>query len=414
MKPNKNIEKLLSQLQYKSGPAEQDKISTPVDKAWQRHEAEQRALLMSQVSGRAFGVRCAKLAAVATIALVGLFVSIGILDRSTDPAYALEQTVEAVKDIRYFHFRLMDKSRQNVNREAWVKYDQDGQLKKVRANFLTLDSVMVWNNGITQYLKADINELNIFEDAEYTDKILFFANRHDPRNAIEYLRQREAEGAVRIEIGEPAERSDHIPVTVTYEPNTYLIGKPMPRMRDVLHIDPATKLLSHIDVYIQTKDFFSLSGVWEYLDYNQPFEPETFDLEKEIAVDTACFSTLGLDLGIEQGQMSEQKIARKVAEEFLTAWKSKDYDRAVQIHGYTTRATRDNVLQMLNKLELLQVVEISELLPAERPMRGYTLRCILQTRRASTTDKSRCDIQVRRATPTRWRIGKVSPKNLAE
>ncbi|MHC4388974.1 MAG: hypothetical protein ACYSX1_10240 [Planctomycetota bacterium] len=404
MKPNKNIEKLLSQLQYNGGPAEQDKIRTPVDKAWQRREAEQRVLVASRASGRAFGVRAAKLAAAVAIALVVLVVSIGILDRSTGPAYALEQTVEAVKDIRYFHFRYMNKSRQGVNREAWVKYDHDGQLKKVRVNFLKLDLAMVWNNGITQHLSADRNELSIFEDTEYTDKILFFANRHDPKNAIEYLRQHEAKGDVRIEIGESAEQSDLIPVTVTYDPNTYLIGKPVPRMREVLHVDPATKLLSHIDVHVQIKDSFAHSGVWEYLDYNQPFKPGIFDLEKEIGADTTRFSTLASDLGIKQGNMSEREIAVKVANEFLAAWKSKNYDRAVQIHGYMTRSSRDNLLQRLSMSDLLQVVEIGEPSPAEPPMRGYTLRCTLQIMRGGTTRKRGWTIHVRKRTPTRWRI----------
>ncbi|UCE49928.1 MAG: hypothetical protein JSW47_07185, partial [Phycisphaerales bacterium] len=349
-----------------------------------------------------------------TIALVGLAVSIGILERSTGPAYALEQTVEAVKDIRHFHFRYTDKSRQKVDKEAWVEYDQDGQLKTVRVDFLMLDAAMVWSDGITQYMNSDINELSIFEDVEYTDKILFFANRHDPRNAIEYFRQREAEGDVRIEIGEPADRSDPIPVTVTYEPNTYLIGQPMPRMREVLHVNPATKLLSHIDVHVWREGSFAHNGVWEYLDYNRPFEPGIFDLENEIGADTTRFSTLGLDLGIEQGQMSEREIAVKVANEFLAAWKSKEYDHAVQIHGYTTRSNRDNVRQMLDKAELLRVLQLGEPYEAESPLRGYILRCTLRTKRGDTTAQSRWDMQVRRRTATRWRIGKVSPTSPTE
>lgn len=411
MKSYKIIEKLLSQLQYKSNLDELDKMRTPIDQAWRRHETEQMALLAS--SGRIFGARSMKWVAAAAIVMVSLVVSIGILDRSTGPAYALDQTVEAVRNIRYFHFRNLNPD-QNVDKEAWVEYDQDGQLKKVRVEFLRLNSVMVWSKDVTQYLKVKPHELCLFEDMEYTDKILFFAKRYDPRNAIEYFRQRQAQGGVRIEIGEPARRSDPIPLTVTYEPNTYLIGTPMPQMRDVFHIDPATKLVLSINVQAKEKGLWGNAGVWEYLDYNQPFDPDIFDLEKEIGEDTTRFSTIGLDLGMEQGEMSDREIAIKVAEKFLAAWKSKDYDRAAQIHGYITRANRDNVLQMLNKSDLLQVVEIGEPSPAERPLCGYTLRCTLQTRQGDTTKKSTWDIQVRRSSSTRWRIGKVSPKSLTE
>lgn len=408
MKSYKIIEKLLSQLQYKNNPAEPDKFRTPIDEAWQRHETKQMALLKSHSSRRAFGARPSKWVAAAAFVLVALVVSIGILDRSTGPAYALDQTVEAVKDIRYFHFRNLNPG-QNVDKEAWVEYDQDGQLKKVRVDFLRLNSVMVWNKGVTQYLKADPNELYLFEDMEYTDKILFFANGHDPRNAVKYFRKREAQGDVQIEIGEPSGRPQLIPVTVTYEPNTYMIGKPSPQMRDVLHIDPGTKLVSYINVHVKDKDLWRNAGVWEYLDYNQPFDPDIFDLEKEIGEDTTRFNTLGLDLGLEQEEMADREIAVRVAEEFLKAWKSKDYDRAVHIHGYITRANRDEVLQMLNESDLLQIVEIGEAVPAEQPMRGYCLRCTLEMQRDSTTRKSKWEIYVRRFTLKRWRIGKISP-----
>ncbi|MHC4073250.1 MAG: hypothetical protein ACYSUD_15390 [Planctomycetota bacterium] len=414
MKPNRTIEKLLGQLRYKISPVEQDAIAAPIDQAWQRHEAEHRALSTSQPSGRMVGARSAKLAAAVAIALVGLIASVRILDRSTGPAYALEQTVEAVKNMRYFHFRLVGRKPQDVQREAWVEYDQAGELKNVRVSFFTQNSEMVWSDGITQYMNKDRNELNIFQDAEYTDKILFFANRHDPRNAIDYFRRREATGEVQIEIGEPAERSDPIPVTVTYEPNTYMIGTPMPRMQEVLHVDPATKLLSQTDVYSYAEGSFAHIGAWVYLDYNQSFERGIFDLESEVDAGTSRLSTLGLDLGIEQGKMSERETALKVASEFLTAWKSKEYDRALQIHGYATGSNRDNVLQMLTKSDLLQIVEIGKPSPAEPPMRGYTLHCTLQTKRGDMSDKSRWYIHVRRRTPTRWRIGKRSPKNSAE
>jgi len=408
MKSYKIIERLLRQLQYKSGPAERDRMKAPIDEAWRRCKAKQMTSSTPQAFGWVFGIGPVKWIAAAAVVLVGLVVSIGILDRSTGPAYALEQTVEAVKDIRYFHFRLLD-PRQNKDKEAWVEYGQDGRLNKVRVDFLRMNSVMVWSRDVTQYLKADPDELDIFKDMEYTDKILFFANRHDPRNAIEYLRKREAEGTVRIEIGEPSGRSDLIPVSVTYEPNTYLIGTPMPQMRDVLHIDPATKLVSYINIDVKEKGLFADVGAWEYLDYNQPFDPDIFDLEKEIGENTTRFNTLGSDLGVEQGRMSDREIAVKVAEEFLAAWKSKDYDRAVRIHGYITRANRDEVLGMLNKSDLLQIAEMGEAFPAERPMRGYGLGCTLELQQDSKVSKSKWQIYVRRSTPTRWRIGKVSP-----
>lgn len=410
MRLDKTVEKLLGQLQYKGSSAEQDEIGEPIEKAWQRHQAEQRAFSTSRASSRTVDVRWAKLTAAAAIALIGLAVSIGILDSSARPAYALEQTVEAVKDIRYFHFRLVGSKTQDVQREAWIECDHDGELKNVRVSFYPQDLEVAWNDGITQYLSLDRNELSIFRDSEYTDKILSFANRHNPRDAIDYYRRREGAGEVQIEIGELAERSEPIPVTVTYEPNTYMIGTPMPRMREVLHVDPTTRLLSQTDVCLYVKGSYHRIGMWEYLDYNQPFEPGIFDLETETDPNTTHFSTLGLDLGIGQGDMSEREIAVRVTDEFLAAWKSRDYDRAVQIHGYTTRSSRDNALKMLKKLDLLQVVELGVPLPCEPPMRSYTLACTLQIKRGDSTEKVTWDVRVRRAAAARWCIGRAWPE----
>lgn len=413
MKPYKTIERLLRQLQYKSSPGELDRIRMPIDEAWQRHEARQRALLSSRRPAKVFGVRPARLVAAAAILLIGLVVSVRLLDRSTGPAYAFEQTIEAVKDIRYFHFRYTSPSRQYVDREAWVEYASHGELDKVRVNFYGLDSVMVWSGGVTQYWKPDPNELCIFEDQEYTDKILLFVGRFDPKNAVEYLKRRAEQGGIEIQVGEPNEPAGFIPVTVAYEPNTYVIGSPKPRMRDILHIDPVSKLVLYVDGYHEEKGDFVCHGVWEYLDYNKPFEPGTFDLQTEVPPDTTRFSTLGLGLGLEQGKMSDQQIAVKVVEEFFGAWKAKDYDRAVRIHGYINPGNRDNVLRMLKRFDLLQVLEISEPSAPERPMRGFSLLCRLQIHIDGVTRESKWEVLVRRSTATRWRIGKVSQRSLA-
>lgn len=414
MKPHKTIERLLRQLQYKSSPGEFDRVRMPIDEAWQRHEARQRALLLSRRSVKVFGARPVRLVAAAVILLIGLVVSIRLLDRSTNLAYALEQTFEAVKDIRYFHFRYTSPSRQYVDREAWIEYDSHGKLDKVRVNFYGLDSVMVWSGGVTQYWIQDSNELCIFEDQEYTDKILLFAGRFDPKHAVEYLRQRAEQGGIEIQIGEPNEPAGPIPVIVAYEPNTYVIGSPKPPMRDILHIDPVSKLVLYVEGYHQENGDFVCHGVWEYLDYNQPFESGIFDLQAEVPTDTTRFNTLGLDLGVEQGQMSDRQISIKVVEEFFAAWKAKDYDRAVRIHGYTNPGNRKNVLRMLKRFDLLRVLEISEPSAPERPMRGFSLLCRLLINQNGTTRESKWNVLVRKSSATRWRIGKVSPGSLAE
>ena len=78
MKSYTIIEKLLSQLQYKSGLAKPDRMKAPIDEAWRRFEAEQMTLPTPKAFAWILSVGPVKLITVAAVALVGLAVSIGI------------------------------------------------------------------------------------------------------------------------------------------------------------------------------------------------------------------------------------------------------------------------------------------------------------------------------------------------
>ncbi|UCD27847.1 MAG: hypothetical protein JSV03_12175, partial [Planctomycetota bacterium] len=68
----------------------------------------------------------------ATIAIiVGL--SILVFNQSVTPAYALEQTLEANKGIKYLHIRI-DPAGNGVG-EAWAQIDENGELLLLRMDF---------------------------------------------------------------------------------------------------------------------------------------------------------------------------------------------------------------------------------------------------------------------------------------
>jgi outer membrane lipoprotein-sorting protein len=66
----------------------------------------------------------AKLAAVAVI-IVAVAFSITVVDKLTSEAYALEQTVEAVKDVRFMHVVRRDEAGQ-IDDERWIEIGSDG------------------------------------------------------------------------------------------------------------------------------------------------------------------------------------------------------------------------------------------------------------------------------------------------
>jgi len=266
MKKDKEIEGLIAQVQYKGSQAIRERIHRHFEEWWQRHVSIEVGTHTEQVTIRLNKVACAA----AVLVILGVLAV--LLHRSASPAYALEQTVEAVKDLRYFHFQFKT-SPEALDREAWIEYDPNGSLQRVRVDFHTqaIRSAMVWARGITQYWSWDSKDLWIFDDQEYTDLVLFFVRRYDPKEAIPNLQQRARQGGIHIEIGQPANEMDPATVTATYDPNTFLLDKPRPAMRETFTIDPATKLIRRIQVDTMMNGRYTPAGTYEYIDYNQPF-----------------------------------------------------------------------------------------------------------------------------------------------
>ena len=398
---DKEIERLIGQVQYRNNQAIRARMHDHLGELWQRRAAAPASARTRLV----MTTRWTKIACAAA-AVVLLGVLIGLLSQSGSPAYALEQTIAAARGICQFHFQF-HASPGALGKEAWIEYDPNGTLRSVRVDFPMAEarSTMVWDRGITQYWSGHAKELWLFDDQEYTDKVLLFAHRYDPRQAIGYLQKRVREGGIQMEVGQPSKAADPITVTVTYDANTFLIDKPMPPMREVLTIDPVTKLILSVQVETLQKDRYTSAGVYEYLDYGQPFRPGLFDLKREIAADVNCSDTTRIPMGIEQGTLSNEEVAIKVVGEFLEAWAAKDYDRAAQIYGYNAmgeaKSLRDRVLRSKN---ILQVLSIGLPVVPERPLTGLLVPCTVEYEVNGITQTGRFEFRVSEGSQKRWRI----------
>jgi hypothetical protein len=406
MRKDREIEGLIAQVQYKGSQAIRERIHRRLGEWWQRHVSIEVGTYTTQVTIRRNQVACAA----AVLVILGVLAV--LLHRSASPAYALEQTIAAVKDIRYFHFQFRT-SPEKLDREAWIEYDPKGSLQNVRVDFHTaaIRATMVWGRGTTQYWRWDSNDLQIFDDQEYTDKILFFVGRYDPKQAIRYLQERAQKGGIHMEISQSANDTDPITVTVTYDPNTFLIDKPKPRMRETFSIDPATRLIRRVQVDTRTEGRYVSSGAYEYMDYNQPFEPRRFDLKREVPAGVNCSDTTGIAMGIEQGSLSNEQVVVKVVRAFLDAWARKDYERAAQVHGYMAteeaRSLRDRLLQRKSILRVLSVE--APVVPA-RPLTGLLVPCTVEYEENGTTRTGRFEFRVSKSSRDRWRIRDLQQK----
>jgi hypothetical protein len=407
MRRDEEIEKLIAQVRYRSNTPVRARIRRHLDDLWQHRRPVKTGRYTQSTFGGSTMTRWSQ-AAVIALAIIALAGLVSLLNKSAGPAYALEQTIDAVKDIRYFHFQYLAGSDEPL-KEAWIEYDPNNSVRNVRVNFyggrIGTRAATVWSPDATQYWQPDANDLFIYDDKEYTDKVLFFVRRYDPKQAIPYLQERARHGGIQIDIGQPDNNTDPILVTVTYDPNTYMIDKPKPRMRELFSIDPSTKLITQVETETFLEGRFLCDGVYHYVDYNRPFDPRVFDLRNEVPPDANVSDTTGILMGVEQGRLSDEEIAVKVVREFLEAWASKDYDLAVQIHGYValgeTKGIREKLLLQKN---ILRVISVGPPVLPERPMSGLLVPCEVEYEENGQTKSGALEFRTSEGPRGRWRI----------
>jgi len=402
MKRERNIEDRIADVRYRSGACVHERIRSHLDQVWQRHMSQPGGALARFGFG---GSTLARLSKVAFVALLLIVAGVWLvqINKSTGAAYALDQTADALKGIQYFHFQFISRPKKPA-REAWIEYDPNDSMRNVRVNFYDSNSVMVWSGDVTQYWNQDKHEVWVFRDDEYTEKVLYFVQRHDPRQAIAYLQERGRQGGIRIDIDQPRASTDPITVTVAYDPNTYLIGKAQPAMREFYHIDALTKLIASIDVETLWNGRYMNKGAWEYIDYNRPFDPNTFDLKSETGADVSWSDTTGIAMGAEQGTLSAEEVAARLVREFLDAWTAKDYDKAAQLYGYAAAGEVESMANVLGRKNILQVVSVGPPVRAEPPLRGLLVPSEVEYEEDGQKTTGRFNVHVSQYTEGRWRI----------
>jgi hypothetical protein len=329
--------------------------------------------------------RFTKFAAAAVIAVGIVFGVKVVMNDLARPAYALEQTLEACRKKQQVHFSFGKDDK--LYKTAWVEYDTDGNIARARVD-MDINSngepnqVVVWQGGHTQCWTVKNKELSLFDDEDYTARILHFVHRYDPRQAVEYIQKMGQKGDVEIAIEQPPDRSKPIAVTVNYKPNTFLIDSNYPPMREAMLVDQTTKLITAVEVWGPGKDFgheeneWTLLGIYRYEGYDEPFEEGIFDLENEVGEDVNVINLMTLDVGLEftEPNLTEEQMAVDTVRAFFEALIAKDYNEVARLRGMPEKM-RAEFIKGLEKMNL-NVIEIISIGEPRPPMRGWGLMIV--------------------------------------
>lgn len=360
MRPSDNIEKMFTQTHIETNSDVDNIVLDDAVRAMSKSK-QSKPDPRPQIWRIIMHNKMTKPAAAAAMIIVGVFVGINMLNGT--PVYAIEQTIEAGQNVRYLHFYFHASPDSNVpDKEAWLEYDDSGQIKNIRVNWYHQagDMAAVWKEGRTQYWTKEVNTLRFFEDEVYTKKMVGFANRNDPIRAVETMYELEKKGDVTIEIQESSDKTKPIILTCTWKPNTFIIEGSSPQMREIIRINPITKLVNSMEVYKYKDGEYVECGVWTYPDYDSLFEPGIFDLEQEVPSDVKRLDLTTLDVGLEQTDLTKNEIAVKVIRTFFESLMAKDYDKAIKIYGYEDPDKKEELLSRFQKLTVLRIISIDK------------------------------------------------------
>ena len=361
MKPDKNIEKVLRKFRIGFDPDIDKTILNEVLEAQVKSRIAKQAPVLLNIRRIIMKSKITKLATVAVIIASVLFIT--FLDKSVATAYAIEQTIEAGQDVRYLHFYYVSGDRNIPDKEAWLEYDDSGQIKNIRVNWYNQpsgDMVMVWKEGRTQYWAKKKSTLKFFEDEIYTKKSVGFAKRYDPTRTVENMYNLEKKGDVEIEIQESPDKTEPIILTCTWLPNTFITEGTSPQMREIVFVDQVTKLVTSIELYELKDGKYVGCGLWKYPDYDTLFEPRIFDIEEEVPADVKRLDQMILDVGLEQTDLTKKEIAVKVVRSFLQALITKDYDKAIKIYGYEDPDEKEELRRRFEKLNIVRIISLGD------------------------------------------------------
>jgi len=408
MKSAENIEKLIKNLDLDIDTNEKtdQKILKELIEAHEKSKKMKSVSIEPNIRSKIMKSPITKLAA--AVIIVGVVLSFTIWNKTTPTAYALEQTIQASHSVRYLRIKGFNEGMEE-QKEFWLEFDEQGSIKNIRAHMPEWESpsdgarVVIWREGKAKIWFKKKNTLLTIKEKRFADKISETVQLFDPKFAFQRFSEMEKSGLVKIDIEEPQKETEAIIVTATYSPECKEFGVPVDRT--ILFIDQATKLLTSLESYLLIENGdYELIDVVEFHDYNKRIDPAVFMLD-ELPSDVIEIDQTIQDIGLEQGNLSDEDIAVKVVREFYEALIAKDYVKAGLLYGGVPVATME---ERFKDLKIIRIISIGEPKPHPTPgVGGFMVPCKLEIEKdgiKSVYEPYGPGIRPVRSQPNRWSI----------
>lgn len=371
MKSLKDIQKMITEFNIK--PRSEMRNNVLNDALEMQRRQKYRNISGAYMWRKIMTSKITKLAMAAVIIIAAIF-SITLWDKSIPAAYAIEQTIQASHSVRYLHIKSFMTSMSDTPIECWVEFDRSGQVKNIRVNKPAWmdpgdgESVIVWKDNKMQLWVKKKNFLVTLKDKEVAAQILSMVEQLDPKNAAADILQSQEKGDMEVEIQEPENKAEPIVITATS-----LVENNLPFQRAILFVDQATKLLNSVETYrLKDGEYIHFSTI-EFYDYNIPIDPEMFTFDN-IPEDVMRMDQASQQVGLAQGDLSDNEIAKKIIRRFLQALIEKDYTEAGRLWG---GVPAERIEKAYGQIKFIRIISIGE--PTPKPeMKALYVPCTVE------------------------------------
>lgn len=353
-----------------------------------------------------------------TAALLLVVASLWFASENTiiSPAYGLQQSIKAYSSIRWIRGKVFSYfGTERYDAEFWIECDDLGKPKRFRIHahqistgnqYGALTSVNDGNG--TDFWFHKFNVCFRVPSEVKLSAILhlgFDITETDPRLLCEQLFAREEAGVLQLTIDEPREKHKPIVVTATsYQKTASAYDK------TVLYVDQGTRLVKKLELFSNQSDNPDHpESIIEFIDYNQSIDPVMFSLQDELPEDVIWVDQTDKEIGLKQGNMTDEEVAIELTRQFGTALMAEDYDKAgllwIGSPGFL-------VEKIFSGIKILEILSIDEANLDEDGAMIVSCKVLVESKLLQEKMKLRVNFSTRPITsqPVRWTIGSISNK----
>ena len=353
MNPRDKLEKLIAKLVIRGTRAADERIVNDALAAYEKSKTKKTAEQKLFVWRLIMKNRMSKLAAAVVIIFVAVF-GITILDQSVTPAYAIEQTIEAMRNVVTVHFFARDW--QDRELEIWIKVNPEtGGNDCHYLNEPERGQITISTPEITYFYYSKENKVRIAKGQALTSDVRFGRFIEDVLDKI-----------VEQEDGE-------VQLTKEHDPNTgeevIVLWAESKDDEMEAFINPETKLPFKIN-FVKAVKGQLIKDVYEIY-YNEPLPEGLFDFEipegTEVIREQALLSKIDdPNYGISTEGLTDDEARIKIITEFWHAAINKDFESAQKLLPVASVYKIQEVLS-----EVAELISIGE--PFESPNVNFGL-----------------------------------------